>query len=459
MKKNKKSKSLPLLSILLISALFGGSVWSKAACEPVVESVSLRRLSGKLDHIYMFNSNSPEIVGGEGILLSTLSPVAKEYPEAHLDHVFHDRFAVFMHHINKQTAPETTEAKSLLRLCLYAVNESNKEAKLVPLKRATYLSQPDAPFAPRESLLSDPEGRFYSGPGDRVTRDFLFDQAAAPQAITIGPHGTKLVEDLTVPVAGLRPASNGRSYLGYFQTNRPLRLVLLSSFTKDGEAPAPIDPIEPALADKANLVGGREGTLKPPTPPLAKGYLIYGRVAGVQIGSEIVAHQSIDLREGKSLKVGLPISSLRGGTYGTGQVQTARMARRYSDTAYGAHGNYGVHYLVKLNLKNHGKSPRKVAISFNCPLKESGLKPKNSVTFLSPCEKNVFFRGEVALTEEQFPGKREVWHLVLHKGERGKVLSEVSLDPYEAKAVDFELYYPADATPPQLLMVESPQVN
>jgi hypothetical protein len=49
----------------------------------IVQPQQVRRYQGKLDNVPVFNSNSPELVQTEGILLSTFPPTAKASPEAH----------------------------------------------------------------------------------------------------------------------------------------------------------------------------------------------------------------------------------------------------------------------------------------------------------------------------------------------------------------------------------------
>ena len=69
--------------------------------EPQTISVSqpVRPLPGKLDTIPVFNSNNPELIFNEGIILSTLSSVGMANPYAHLNYQFKGRFDVFAHHV------------------------------------------------------------------------------------------------------------------------------------------------------------------------------------------------------------------------------------------------------------------------------------------------------------------------------------------------------------------------
>ena len=54
----------------------------------ILERQEMRPLMGKLDDVPMFNSNSPEIVQTEGILLSAFPPEGMAHPKAHLNFPF-----------------------------------------------------------------------------------------------------------------------------------------------------------------------------------------------------------------------------------------------------------------------------------------------------------------------------------------------------------------------------------
>jgi hypothetical protein len=64
-----------------------------------VKPQQVKPLPGKLDTIPIFNSNSPELVESDGILLSTFPPEGKKTPSAHLNYPFQGRFDIFSHHI------------------------------------------------------------------------------------------------------------------------------------------------------------------------------------------------------------------------------------------------------------------------------------------------------------------------------------------------------------------------
>ena len=72
----------------------------------IVQSQEVRRLPGQLDNVPVFNSNSPELVQTEGILLSTFPPNGKSTPAAHLNFSFQGRFDIFAHHVAKALTPD-----------------------------------------------------------------------------------------------------------------------------------------------------------------------------------------------------------------------------------------------------------------------------------------------------------------------------------------------------------------
>jgi hypothetical protein len=74
----------------------------------VMQPQQVRVLPGQLDSIPVFNSNSPEVVQTEGILLSTFPPEGKQVASAHLNFPFKGRFDLFAHHIAKAKNREET---------------------------------------------------------------------------------------------------------------------------------------------------------------------------------------------------------------------------------------------------------------------------------------------------------------------------------------------------------------
>ena len=98
---------------------------------------------GQLDGVPVFNSNSPELVQTEGILLSTFPTEGKRSPSAHLNLPLQGRFDIFAHHIAKAKTPEDLRT---LYLGILLHNPGKQPVTVDILVAASYLSQPDAPF-------------------------------------------------------------------------------------------------------------------------------------------------------------------------------------------------------------------------------------------------------------------------------------------------------------------------
>src|SRR5512146_303722 len=72
----------------------------------VIRRQEVRSLPGSLDDVPVFNSNSPEVVQQEGILLSTFPPEGMATASAHLNYAFNGRFDIFAHHIARGLNPD-----------------------------------------------------------------------------------------------------------------------------------------------------------------------------------------------------------------------------------------------------------------------------------------------------------------------------------------------------------------
>jgi hypothetical protein len=425
----------------------------------ILDPQEVRPLMGSLDNVPMFNSNSPEIVQTEGILLSTFPPDGMKHPQAHLNFVFNGRFDLFTHHISKAPPPEDLRT---LYIGAIAHNPTDAPVTIDVLPAASYLSQPDAPFYDAPSFSLNNNGEHYRGPGDRAMLDLLRGrrQDIFPAQIVIPPKQSRMLMNLPIPVSELEPPLNGRSGLSRLRSNGQVYLATLSLYARlnaDGSERAP------TLAEWENILQTGE-LAKPrdviPTPPdLTQGRFEYSRVAGVQIGSQWFGNltdgdRQTDLTipaQGKSFSYGL--SLLQYGTMGTGQVQTAPLAVRYPDTAYSAHGNYGVQYNLTLPLHNPTDRTQTVVLKFQNPIKHD--RPVGGLQFFEPLPEDVFFRGSVRVRfrDDQGLAQSRYVHLVMRRGERGKPLATLTMPPNDRRVVQFDFLYPADATPPQILTV------
>lgn len=436
-----------------------GAVAAKETAAPQVATevpMAIVPLPGGLDRTLVFNSNSPEIVTEGGITLSTLPGDAA----AHQGVAFQGDFGVFSHHIAKDANP----GDRLLHLGLLARNPGPKPVTFVLRGGASYLSQPDALFKPLEPIIPDPAGLVFAGPGDRVATDLLHGRSTfPPRTWSIPAGGTALIYDLPIPTdVAILPPINGRTTQLDASTNGPVHLaevaVLVPRGAAGGYAPVAQADFERALA-AGKLAGPRDLAAVPfdPAGPPPKGFR-YGRVAGVSEGdgwsgdlSPLVA----DLAPGA--EVGVPVAALYLNRLGTGQNQSAPMRTRYADTAYQAHGNYGVAYDLRVTLPNPDAAPRAYTLRLSQPAKVIGDKPARAAVYLDPPNKPVFFRGPVRVRwkDAEAPVDRYT-HLVVRHGERPAPFEKVVVPPGTSTEVWISLYYPADATPPQLLSIGRP---
>ncbi|BAQ62509.1 hypothetical protein GM3708_2915 [Geminocystis sp. NIES-3708] len=414
------------------------------------ENNILRPLSGQLNKIPVFNSNSPELVLGEGILLSTFPKDNKNHPEAHLNFGFQGRFDIFAHHVAK---PSTENDKRTLYLGIIIHNPSSETVTVNTFEAASYLSQPDAPFI---TLPSKAEGsNIYAGPGSRVMGDILQKkrQETFSSEIIIPAGESKMLLNLPIPVQTLTPPINGRSTYMRLYSSGKVYLASLAMYQDTEDNPPSLSQWQ-QLLENQSLSSPRD---LPPTPPEASGKRIYGRVAGVSEGNlwktdltDSSSNQILTIPDsGEAFSYGL--STLIGGTLGTNQVQTAPMLVRYPDTAYSAHGNYGVQYSLTLPLFNPNKENKIVNIAISTPVKQDIL----GVNFLNPLPTQTFFRGlvQVKYNDDNNIPRLKYFHLVQKRGEKGENLVTLTMPPQSQKLVSVDFLYPPDATPPQILTV------
>jgi hypothetical protein len=429
--------------------------------QEIVEPQEVRVLPGQLDTVPVFNSNSPELVQTEGILLSTFPPQGKFQPAAHLNFPFVGRFDLFAHHVYRAVTPDNL---SSLYLGVLLHNPGTQPVTIDVLQAASYLSQPDAPFIDLPPAVENPLGLVYAGPGSRVMNEILRGRRQpefAPQLV-IPPRQYQMLMNLPIPVATLDPPANGRSTLMRLRSNGHVyaaSLALLARQNPDGSERAPTLEEWQSLLIGGELAGARD---RPPTLPDQPGMIIYGRVAGVARGSRWQA-QVADSPAGDALQIpaagqafSYGLSTLVGGRMGTEQVQTAPMLVRYTDTAYAANGNYGVEYDLTLPLYNPTDRSQQVAISIQTAIKEDQLS-QNGLRFFDPPPTSTFFRGTVRVRytdDRNLPQTRYV-HLVQRRGQQGEPLVILNIAPGDRRPVSIDFLYPPDATPPQVLTVRT----
>lgn len=450
-----------MFDLLLSSLLFSQAAVPSIKPSPteIVRNYPVYPLPGKLDSVPVFNSNSPEWVKKEGILLSTLSPKDKKSPNAHLNFAFQGRFDIFTHHFS-----HTPKDNRTLYIGVILHNPSSKPVTIDILQAASHLMQ-NAPYVTLANYVENPQGQVYSGPGDRAVNDVLRGQRNAdfPAKIVIPPGQNRLLMNHPIPVKGLERLVNGRSSLIRLQSNGQVQVASLALYAPQNADRSERKPTQAEwenLLKTGDLAGPRDKT---PSPPDQKGgQFIYGRVAGVSQGAtwkgtitnppNSPAFSLPKPGEG----VSYPIASLKLGTLGTNQNQTARMIARYPDTAYEAHGNYAVEYNLTLPLVNPSQQSQTVALTLETPIKEDKLS-RGGLRFRRPSLDFPFFRGTVRLqyTDEAGKPQTRYVHLWHRTAQVLDPLLTLKLSPQSRRTVQLDVIYPPDSTPPQVLTVRT----
>ncbi len=470
----------------------------------VIQSQPVRALPGQLDSVPVFNSNSPELVQTEGILLSTFPTEGMRSPQAHLNYAFDGRFDIFAHHIARGLTPDDVRTLFIAKL---VHNPGDRPVQIDVHQTVSYLSQ-EAPFYDLPSHVLNRTGSVFAGPGSRTTTDMLrgVNQRLVPQRITLAPGSTQLLMNEPIPLRSLEAFRNGlplpqylpQSQLGtdlgevmdgdtgvesqpappvsrelpinarttqmYLTSNGPVHVASLAMFARllpnGSERPPSLDEWRTLLRE-GNLAGPRDIAPSPPDSQRMRRFF-YGRVAGVAYGSRWEATLT-DTDEANTLTIPEPgeavsfaISTVDRNTFGTGQIQSAPIAARYPDTAYRAHGNYGIHYSLSLPLTNTSSQARQVAILFQTPVKDEHLRGQ-ALRFFNPPQDRVFYRGTLRLQYKNEWGVEQTRyiHVVQRRGQRGEPLVTLRLPAGARRDVAVDFLYPPDATPPQVLTVQT----
>ncbi|MGB8702874.1 MAG: DUF3370 domain-containing protein, partial [Thermosynechococcaceae cyanobacterium] len=417
--------------------------------QTIVRPTDVRPLPGKLDNVPMVNSNSPEWLKKEGILLSTFPAIGKADPKAHLGYPLSGQFEYFDHHYILNPPDLKT-----IYIGIVAYNPGRDPIQLTIPDAASNLVLPLPGTTPRPY-----------GDGTRVSDAILkgVHSPDIPKSILIPPQTYRMLLNQPIPVKGLKRPLNGRStHLRLnsrnAKTNEPAliyvaSLAMYAKFLPNGQEQAPTLTAWTTLLNQGNLAQPRDKT---PTPPQAVGgSLVYGRVSGVQQGSRWAANLTSPNREVLNLPtpdkpISYALSTLRGGNFGTKQVQAATLLVRYGDTAYEAHGNYDVHYDLTAPLYNNSDRPQTVKVFIETPL---NLANNTSLTFHQKATSSAVFAGLVRLRYKDDTGQ-PVEQYVTVKQQRGQItqpLLTVALQPKETRPVQVDFLYPPDSTPPQVL--------
>lgn len=457
------------LSIILIVLFLSGWNLSIVSAKPnqtkVIKNIEIFPLPGSLDQIPVFNSNSPEIVQAEGILLSTLPPENIFHKDLFLDYQFNGRFNVFTHHIAKDKKPGERQ----LYCGLVAYNPTNHPVTIRQWQGRSYLSQPDAIFKRLPAIAENSDAKVFAGPGDRVATELLFDETLLNNpSFTIPPLSSRLIYNLPIPTnVKIPPPINGRTMLLRLESNGPVYLSNIATFAKKKTFFFWNHFKTPDLSDYLKLLqtkqpaGPREKKASETPEPRPKGgYFYYGRVAGISLGDRWL-NFPIKPQEPfwKKLQIpgttiGFPISSVYLKRYGTGQNHSAKMLKRIPGSAPQSHSNYGVTYQLGIPLFNPDGYSKQYHLSLTHPIGHD--TKSHHVTYLTPPNRLVTFRGTLKI-EWTIGGEvfRKFIHIMLRDGEEIPPFLAIELPGRTSTTVNISLIYPADATPPQLLTIKS----
>ncbi|MGV3523271.1 MAG: DUF3370 family protein [Candidatus Sericytochromatia bacterium] len=430
------------------SLLTGCGAWLQQQPAPpetpaVISSQRVRMapLPGALDAEPLLHSNSPERIESPGLILSTLPGGGRL-----LDHALTGDFSLFLHHIARMPVldPRT------LWIGLLAHADS---AGSVSLRSGNVaLTWPDAPFLALPTLQANPEGRIFAGPGDRVALATLRGDSLPAQRWELASGEDQLLLQWPIPTNPLWVVQqdNALSALLRLHASAPMRFSLIALH----------HPGTPRLSDyrAVRMQGLEAGPAEPPvteyTPgqPPSSGAFRYGRVAGVARGARWQGELRLDAAQWQALlqgeSLGWPVSALALKDSGTGHIQSAPLLVRVPGTAVESHGNYGVHYRLRVPLHNPGSQPLRLRWHLQQPLDlKAGV-----ARFSSPPQNSVRFRGTLRSGSLAQPQDQ---HLVLKAGEADPPFWEVTLAPDESVEALLEWIYPPDATPPQLLRLDA----
>ncbi len=434
---------------------------SKPSPKPIQEirlPGEVRPLPGQLDSVPLVSSNSPEWIKTPGILLSTFPPDGKRTPAAHLNYPLSGEFNLFTHHFT-----HTPKDLQTLYLGVIVHNPNNKPVTVRIPAAAGYLLEPDAPFQSKPPLLENPSGAVFSGPGIRAVDAVLRGQRQPdfPAQLVLPPKGYALLMNHPIVTRGLARPVNGRSTLIQLKSSDRVYIASLAQFaikTAQGRERAPTLAEWRSLLDNGSFAGPRD---KAPTPPDAPGSLVYSRVAGVQSGSTWRARltdagQATLAIPAPGQHITYPISTLRAGRLGSGQIQAAPLLVRYPDTAYESHGNYAVLYDLSTTLVNRTAQPQTVTLTLATPLKEDTLA-NGQIRLRQPPLDFPYFRGTVRVRYADDSGRSQIryWHLWHRVGQVVEPLLTLKLQPNRTRSLRIDFRYPPDSTPPQALIIHT----
>lgn len=457
MKRNDRLCSLLLSIFVTLTACATGSqlptqtqpMPAESAGPAAQAAFAISPLPGGLDQTLVLHSNNPERIESAGVLISTRTQPG----DAFLSQSLQGDFALFLHHIAR-TPVLSGEQIYLGLVASLPAGVQSESVDLELLRGNAFLTRPDAPFIELAPVQANPTGTIFAGPGDRLALADLQQQSSLiPQHWQV--TDPLLLYSWQVPTNPLLlvQQDNALSGLLHFRSQQAIDLSLVA--IKASRPPTQAEYL--ALlqqGQRAGPVGDPATVYDPQDPPPGGGAFRYGRVAGLVQGRQwqgqmrLSPSQISQLQGGTTL--GWPVASLYLKRYDSGQSQSAPVIKRLPGAAIESQGNYGLHYRLQLELPASEKA-RRYRLSLTQPQSVKAGQPE----FLSRPASQVTFRGSIQVTEQKAVPKVTTTHLVLHSGERPAPFWEQNLAAGESRSFVIEWVYPPDATPPQLLLLES----
>ena len=169
---------------------------------------AVRSLPGSLNNVPVFNSNSPEIIEGDGILLSTFPSRGKariQTPTSTTPLTGASKF--FSHHVARGTDDRDTRT---IYEGIMVHNPGDRPITLTIRNGASYISQ-ESPWNAIKSNSSNLYSNNFSGPGSRVMNEVLRGrrQAPLPSQVTIPPRESHLLLNAPIPLRRLNVPTDG----------------------------------------------------------------------------------------------------------------------------------------------------------------------------------------------------------------------------------------------------------
>jgi hypothetical protein len=441
------------ISFSFLISTFLINIFSYAKAENLIWQYDYKvlPLPGQLNDIPVANSNSPELVTTDGILLSTFPPKDKEYPDAHLDRAFNGKFEIFAHHVVYNRKDDFTDMYE--GIILY--NPLSKKVALNVFSSSSYTTT-KSPFIKLLEYLPNNNGNIHAGPGDKVSQDILREKNLLKEKTIIIPSKSYyLLLNESIPISP-KGKANARTSHFKLESDGELYFADLAMFREGEDKPNLKDWIN--ILTKQDLSGKRDN-IPTPLDDKKKDKFFYGRVSGVSKSSKWYSKITSDnnkyfeiSKDSETIVYG--INTLYNNTLSTKQVQSSEMEKRYYDTAYQSHGNYGLTYDIEIPIYNKSENPVSFSVSFDSPVR----MPENTSSPISYMEKppeNIKFRGDIKVVYDSPLGDEitKYFHIVQRFGEQGKPLASILISPKEKKNIKITFVYPADCTPPHALTI------